>query len=111
MSLIVEVLRRRRWPQINLSRVFARQNVGVTRVGERIRLVTFIHNDLGYFDDEEWRLETIQKPFGPGVTYVLGRNCHPCDRNDLLPMSPEQTTRNWLAALDDFRNWLIREAA
>jgi len=26
-------------------------------------------------------------------------------------MGPEWTERFWLAALDDFRNWLIREAA
>jgi hypothetical protein len=32
-------------------------------------------------------------------------------RNNLLPISPEYTTGDWLGALDDFRNWLIREAA
>jgi len=26
-------------------------------------------------------------------------------------MCPEWTRQEWLAALDDFRNWLIREAA
>jgi hypothetical protein len=26
-------------------------------------------------------------------------------------MCPEWTSEGWLAALDDFRNWLIREAA
>ena len=29
--------------------VFAGQNVGVTQVGERIWLVTFMQYDLGYF--------------------------------------------------------------
>src|SRR5207302_8383216 len=59
--------------KVNLSQVFAGQNVGVTQVGERIWLVTFMHYDLGYFDDETCRLEPIENPFGPKV----------------LPMSPE----------------------
>ena len=50
--------------KVNLSHVFAGQNVGVTQVGERIWLVTFMHYDLGYFDDETWRLEPINNPFG-----------------------------------------------
>jgi len=56
-----------------LSHVFAGQSVGVTQVGERLWLVTFMHYDLGYFDDETCRLEPIENPFGPKV----------------LPMSPE----------------------
>jgi len=59
--------------KVNLSHVFAGQNVGVTQVGERIWLVTFMQYDLGYFDDETCRLEPIANPFGPKV----------------LPMSPE----------------------
>src|SRR5688572_7160661 len=59
--------------KVNLSHVFAGQSVGVTPVGERIWLVTFMHYDLGYFDDESCRLEPIDNPFGP----------------KLLPMSPE----------------------
>jgi putative transposase len=59
--------------KINLSQVFAGQNVGVTQVAERIWLVTFMHYDLGYFDDEVCRLEPIDNPFGPKV----------------LPMCPE----------------------
>jgi putative transposase len=59
--------------KVNLSQVFAGQNVGVTQVGEHIWLVTFMHYDLGYFDDETCRLEPIENPFGPKV----------------LPMSPE----------------------
>jgi putative transposase len=59
--------------KVNLSQVFAGQNVGVTQVGERIWLVTFMQYDLGYFDDETCRLEPIDNPFGPKV----------------LPMSPE----------------------
>jgi putative transposase len=59
--------------KINLSHVFAGQLVGVRQVSERIWLVTFMHYDLGYFDDETCRLEPIANPFGPKV----------------LPMSPE----------------------
>jgi putative transposase len=53
--------------KVNLSHVFAGQNVGVTQVGDRIWLVTFMHYDLGYFDDETCRLEPIENPFGPKV--------------------------------------------
>jgi putative transposase len=59
--------------KVNLSHVFAGQNVGVTQVGERIWLVTFMRYDLGYFDDETCRLEPVENPFAP----------------KLLPMSPE----------------------
>ncbi len=64
--------------KVNLSHVFAGQNVGVTQVGERIWLVTFMHYDLGYFDDETCRLEPIDNPFGPKVL--------PMSRNELSPM-------------------------
>ncbi len=53
--------------KVNLSQVFAGQRVGVTQVGERIWLVTFMHDDVGYFDDETCRLEPIENPFGPKV--------------------------------------------
>jgi putative transposase len=53
--------------KVNCSHVFAGQRVGVTQVGERIWLVTFMHYDLGYFDDEVCRLEPIENPFGPKV--------------------------------------------
>ena len=59
--------------KINLSRAFAGQNVGVKQVSEKIWLVSFMHYDLGYFDDETCRLEPIENPFSPKV----------------LPMSPE----------------------
>ena len=59
--------------KINLSQVFAGQRVGVRQVSDRIWLVTFMHYDLGYFDDETCRLEPIANPFGP----------------KLSPMSPE----------------------
>jgi putative transposase len=59
--------------KVNLSQVFAGQQVGVRQVTDRIWLVSFMEYDLGYFDDETCRLEPIDNPFGPKV----------------LPMSPE----------------------
>ena len=56
--------------KVNLSHAFAGQNVGVTQVGERIWLVTFMQYDLGYFDDEVCRLEPIANPFGPKLLPV-----------------------------------------
>jgi putative transposase len=53
--------------KINLNHVFTGQSVGVTQVGERILLVSFMRYDLGYFDDETCRLEPIENPFGPKV--------------------------------------------
>jgi putative transposase len=53
--------------KINLSHVFAGQNVGVTQVGDRVWLVSFMQYDLGYFDDEACRVEPIENPFGPKV--------------------------------------------
>ena len=58
---------------MNLSHVFAGQNVGVTQVGDRVWLVSFMEYDFGYFDDEAIRVEPIENPFGSKV----------------LPMSPE----------------------
>jgi hypothetical protein len=70
IGLILSVVPSDRRPpgrKVNLSHVFAGQNVGVTKVGERIWLVTFMRYDLGYFDDETCRLEPIENPFGPKV--------------------------------------------
>jgi putative transposase len=56
--------------KINLSQVFAGQLVGVRQETDRIWLVSFMHYDLGYFDDETCRLEPIQNPFGPALSPV-----------------------------------------
>jgi hypothetical protein len=86
--------------KVNLSHVFAGQSVGLTQVGEHIWLVTFMHYDLGYFDDETCRLEPIENLFGPKLLPVF----NPSARNKLPPIRPEWTLKVWLAALD-FRNW------
>jgi putative transposase len=59
--------------KINLSHVFAGQRVGIRQVDDHVWLVSFMHYDLGYFDDETNRLEPIDNPFGATV----------------LPMRPE----------------------
>jgi putative transposase len=59
--------------KVNLSVVFAGQNVGVREVADHVWLVTFMHYDLGFFDDQECRVECAPNPFGAKV----------------LPMSPE----------------------
>ena len=59
--------RRNTSAEINLSHVFAGQNGGVTQVAERDWLVTLMHYDFGYFDDEEGRVEPIENPFGSKV--------------------------------------------
>jgi putative transposase len=60
--------------KINLSQVFAGQNVGIKEIAEKIWLVTFMHYDLGFFDHETGRVECAPNPFGAR----------------LLPMSPEK---------------------
>jgi putative transposase len=59
--------------KINLSHVFAGQNVGIKEIAEKIWLVTFMHYDLGFFDEEAVRVECAQNPFEAQV----------------LPISPE----------------------
>jgi putative transposase len=58
--------------KINLSAVFAGQNVGIKEVSERIWLVSFMHYDIGFFDHEAARVECAENPFDAKV----------------LPMSP-----------------------
>ena len=58
--------------KINLSTVFAGQNVGITEVSEKIWLVSFMDYDLGFFDQEAGRVECAENPFTAKV----------------LPMSP-----------------------
>jgi putative transposase len=58
--------------KINLSTVFAGQNVGVKEVSDRIWLVSFMDYDLGFFDHETGRLGSAENPFATKV----------------LPMSP-----------------------
>jgi putative transposase len=58
--------------KISLSRVFAGQDVGIREVSDKIWLVSFMEYDLGFFDEDERRVEPAVNPFIPKV----------------LPMSP-----------------------
>ena len=49
--------------KINVSTLFAGQKVGIKEVEDKIWLVTFMNYELGYFDENNCRLETINNPF------------------------------------------------
>jgi putative transposase len=53
--------------KINLSQVFAGQNVGIKEEEDNIWLVSFMQYDIGYFDLEACRVEPVENPFGPKV--------------------------------------------
>ncbi len=54
--------------KINLSTVFAGQMVGIREVADRIWLVSFLEYDLGFFDQDENRVEPVGlNPFAPKV--------------------------------------------
>jgi transposase InsO family protein len=53
--------------KINLSQVFAGQNVGIKEVDDKVWLVSFMDYDLGYFDEQTCKLEPLDNPFGPRV--------------------------------------------
>lgn len=59
--------------KINLSTVFGGQHIGIREVADRIWLVSFMEFNIGFFDEEENRVEPVgTNPFAPKV----------------LPMSP-----------------------
>ena len=49
----------------SLSRVFAGQDVGIREVSDKIWLVSFMEFDLGFFDQDERRVEPAVNPFVP----------------------------------------------
>jgi putative transposase len=51
--------------KINLSAVFAGESVGIREVDDKIWLVSFMEYDLGFFDEEEGRVEPATNPFVP----------------------------------------------
>jgi transposase InsO family protein len=54
--------------KINLSVVFAGQFVGIREVADSIWLVSFMEYDLGFFDEEDNRVEPVgHNPFAPNV--------------------------------------------
>ncbi len=72
-------IRRRK---INLSTVFAGQNVGIKEVSDKVWLVSFMQYDLGFFDHETGRITSAENPFGAKV----------------LPMCPAQGGNQKLAS-------------
>ena len=69
--------------KINVSHVLAGQKLELKEVDDGIWLVSFMRYDLGYID---WSRE----PCRPS-TIRSARDCHPCLRYNLLPMSPGRT--------------------
>ena len=59
--------------KINLSTVFAGQNVGIKEVSGQVWLASFMQYDLGFFDQETGWITSAENPFGAKV----------------LPMCPE----------------------
>ena len=59
--------------KINLSRAFAGQQLGIKEVSEKIWLVSFMHYDLGFFDQEANRVECAENPFIPQA-WIPGPN-------------------------------------
>lgn len=53
--------------KINLSAVFAGQDVGVREVADHVWLISYMHYDLGFFDDQCNRVECAPNPFGAKV--------------------------------------------
>ena len=49
--------------KISLSTVFAGQPVGIREVADKIWLVSFMQYDLGFFDEDEGRVEPASNPF------------------------------------------------
>ena len=66
------------WQKVNLSQVFAGQQVGVRQVTDRIWLVSFMDYDLGYFDDGCVGSNRSRIP--------SARKCYLCLRNNPSPM-------------------------
>lgn len=53
--------------KINLSAVFAGQNVDFKEVADKVWLVIFMQDDLGFFDHETGRITSVENPFGAKV--------------------------------------------
>jgi putative transposase len=50
--------------KINLSAVFTGHNVGVSEVGITSGMISVMHYDLGFFDDQSCRVECAPNPCG-----------------------------------------------
>jgi hypothetical protein len=50
--------------RINVSTVMAGQKLGIKEVDEGIRIVSFMHYDLGFIDLEQKTSQPLDNPFG-----------------------------------------------
>jgi putative transposase len=53
--------------KIDLSTVFAGQNVGIKEVSDLVWLVGFMQYDLSFFDHDTGRITSAENPFGAKV--------------------------------------------
>lgn len=53
--------------KINFSKVFAGQKVGIRQIEEKIWQVSFMNYDIGFFDEEDERVEPGENPFETNV--------------------------------------------
>jgi putative transposase len=51
--------------KINVSTVLAGLRLGIKEVDDGIWLVSFMHYDIGFFDDQANRIEPADNPFAP----------------------------------------------
>ena len=49
--------------KISLNRAFANQVVGIREVADQVWLVSFLNYDLGFFEQDEARVEPASNPF------------------------------------------------
>jgi len=54
--------------KINISTVLAGQRLGIKEVDDGIWIVSFMRYDLGFIDLEQKTLQTLDNPFGPGLS-------------------------------------------
>ncbi len=64
--------------KINLSTVFAGQNVGVKQIEPKVWLVSLMQYDLGYFDSETDRVTSAENPFGAKVLPMCSAGINRC---------------------------------
>ena len=57
--------------KINLSVVFAEQLVGIREVDDQVWQVSFLEYDLGYFDQDQDRVEPGPNPFTPDTLLTM----------------------------------------
>jgi putative transposase len=57
--------------KINLRNVFAGRTVGIREVDDQVWLVSFMDYDLGFFDQDEGRVEPAPNPFVPDKVLTM----------------------------------------